>query len=114
MLQLALQVRGRPSPSSMERLCADVLRLAPLAKFIQVVDEDVDIHNPEDLWWALITRSQFNVDARLHTGQRGIPVDPSQRAAYWCGAQGHGQTTRVFLDCTVPPGQRADFARCFE
>lgn len=113
LLQLVLQVRGRPGAAEMQRLRSDALRLAPLAKFIQVVDEDVDIHNPEDLWWALISRAQFDVDARFAEDQPGIPVDPSQRAAYRLGAYAGGRTTRVFLDCTVPPGQRAAFERCY-
>jgi 2,5-furandicarboxylate decarboxylase 1 len=46
-------------------------------KWVVVVDEDVDVHNTEQVLWAAITRSQPAEDLIVVPGVAGGPLDPS-------------------------------------
>ena len=45
-------------------------------KRIIVVDDDIDVHNPEDVEWALATRFQANRDMTI-VHENGSSLDPS-------------------------------------
>lgn len=53
----------------------------PLCKNVYIVDDDVDIYSPEDVFWALTTRFQPSRDL-YHTRVRGMSMDPSQSVGY--------------------------------
>ena len=41
-----------------------------------VVDDDVDVHNPTEVEWAVATRFQADLDLVLVMGAQGSPLDP--------------------------------------
>jgi 2,5-furandicarboxylate decarboxylase 1 len=65
------------------------------AKHAFVVDEDIDIFDERQVLWAIATRSQWDRDLIVMTGQRLTELDPSVQ-----GQPGIG--TKIALDCTMP------------
>ena len=109
-LLLVLQVRRRHHrPGLPQRLLGAVLERHRLCKAVWLVDDDVDIHSPEDLLWACATRLQPSADLHLRTGEPGFPLDPSQAPGYL--AADRALTDKYLLDCTVPPDSSQRFAR---
>jgi gallate decarboxylase subunit C len=109
-LVLALQVRKyEERPDTMRRLLDTVVANHKLAKAVWVVDEDVDIHSPEDLIWACATRFQPTRDLCVRSGQPGFPLDPSQALGYLDSQE--PITDKYLLDLTAPMAQRTRFAR---
>jgi len=64
-------------------------------KQVIVVDEDVNIHDPNEVEWAVATRFQADRDLVVVTGAQGSRLDPSTR---------DGVGTKMGLDATVPFG----------
>ncbi|MGE5527018.1 MAG: UbiD family decarboxylase [Rhodospirillaceae bacterium] len=46
-------------------------------KHVVVVDDDIDVHNPTDVEWAIATRVQADRDVVIIPGARAKPLDPS-------------------------------------
>ena len=69
-------------------------------KYCVVVDHDVDVHDPDDVWWAIATRSS---PAHAITVAAGAPAFPRDA---------HGiHDSRAILDATIPFGEWADYER---
>jgi 2,5-furandicarboxylate decarboxylase 1 len=67
-----------------------------------VVDDDIDIHDPLDVEYALATRMEASKDIFMIPGARGHEyVRVSDR----------GQRTKLGIDATVPFDDRARFQR---
>jgi 2,5-furandicarboxylate decarboxylase 1 len=64
-------------------------------KHVIVVDEDVDIHDPRSVEWAVATRFQADRDLVVVSGAQGSKLDPSTDDGY--GA-------KMGMDATVPIG----------
>ncbi len=64
----------------------------PSLKHAIVVDEDIDIFNPEDLEYAIATRVKGDEDIMIVPGARGSSLDPC--------ATPDGTTTKVGIDAT--------------
>lgn len=64
-------------------------------KYVVVVDEDVDIDNPEEVEWAISTRTQLDRDLIIKPGERGSSLDPS-------ADQVTRLTCKAGLDATIP------------
>ena len=62
-------------------------------KWVTVVDEDIDIFNPEDVDWAIATRFQGHADLFTIPGALGERADPSSK---------EGICTKVCIDATAP------------
>jgi 2,5-furandicarboxylate decarboxylase 1 len=62
-------------------------------KQVIVVDEDVDIHNPAEVEWAVATRFQADHDLVVIAGSQGSKLDPSTR---------NGVGAKMGLDATKP------------
>ena len=62
-------------------------------KHVIVVDEDVDIHNPAEVEWAVATRFQANRDLVIVPESQGSKLDPSNR---------DGVGAKMGLDATKP------------
>ena len=62
-------------------------------KHVIVVDEDVDIHNPTEVEWAVATRFQANKDLVIVPESQGSKLDPSTR---------NGVGAKMGLDATKP------------
>jgi 2,5-furandicarboxylate decarboxylase 1 len=58
-----------------------------------VVDEDVDIHNPAEVEWAVATRFQADRDLLVVSESQGSKLDPSTR---------DGVGAKMGLDATKP------------
>lgn len=69
-------------------------------KYCVVVDHDVDVHDLDDVWWAIATRSS---PARAIAVAAGAPAFPRDA---------HGiHDSRAILDATIPFGEWADYER---
>lgn len=62
-------------------------------KHVVVVDEDVDIHDPRDVEWAVATRAQPDRDLVVISGSQGSKLDPSTA---------HGLGAKLGIDATIP------------
>ncbi|NYZ13437.1 UbiD family decarboxylase [Azospirillum sp. RWY-5-1] len=62
-------------------------------KQVIVVDKDVDIHNADEVQWAVATRFQADRDLLVVPNALGSKLDPSAR---------DGISAKMGLDCTVP------------
>ena len=62
-------------------------------KHVIVVDEDVDIHNPQEVEWALATRFQADRDLVIVPESQGSKLDPSNR---------DGVGAKMGMDATKP------------
>jgi 2,5-furandicarboxylate decarboxylase 1 len=64
-------------------------------KSVIVVNSDIDITKPEDLFWAVFTRADLQGDLALLPRFLGHPMDP---------AAVQGLVTKSVIDATVLPG----------
>jgi UbiD family decarboxylase len=67
-------------------------------KHVVVVDEDINIHDPHQVEWAIATRFQASTDLLIYPDQPGSSLDPS-------GDHVPGQksrTAKMGLDATRP------------
>jgi UbiD family decarboxylase len=71
-------------------------------KTVFVVDDDVDINDFNDVWWAYLTRGRADHRAMILSEVPGFYRDPHKD--YW---------GRLAIDATVPFGRRAEFERKF-
>ena len=65
-------------------------------KTVIVVNSDIDVYNPGDLFWALGTRADLRDDLSILPGFQGHPLDP---------AAVDGLVTKSVFDATQLPGQ---------
>jgi len=66
-----------------------------------VVDEDIEIGDPDSVEWALATRTQMDKDLSLRPGEFGSSLDPS-------ADQVTRKTCKVGIDATIPSGVPKD------
>lgn len=90
-------------------ICA--LAAFPELKTVILVDDDVDIFDPDEVLWAMATRYQADVDTIVLPGVRCHPLDPSQRPGISPSILSAGMSCKTIFDCTVPFDRRAEFAR---
>jgi 2,5-furandicarboxylate decarboxylase 1 len=64
-------------------------------KSVIVVNSDIDIHNAEELFWAVVTRADLQGDLALLPRFQGHPLDP---------AMVQGLVTKSVIDATQLPG----------
>ncbi|MDG6900743.1 MAG: UbiD family decarboxylase [Nitrososphaerota archaeon] len=69
----------------------------PSLKQAVVVDEDIDIKDPDAVEWAIATRTQMDQDLTLRPGELGSSLDPS-------ADQVTRKTCKVGIDATIPMG----------
>ena len=69
----------------------------PSLKQAVVVDEDIDIGDPNAVEWAIATRTQMDRDLSLRPGELGSSLDPS-------ADQVSRRTCKVRIDATIPLG----------
>lgn len=75
----------------------------PSLKHVVVVDEDIDIFDPEDLEYAMATRVKGDDDILIVPKARGSSLDPA--------ALPDGTTTKVGVDATKPLDKKDKFER---
>ncbi len=67
-------------------------------KHVVIVDEDVDIHNMQEVEWAIATRFQGDKGLVVKKGEKGSSLDPSANPFT-------RETTKVGIDATKPIGK---------
>ena len=72
-------------------------------KHVVVVDEDIDIFNPDDVEFAIATRVKGDMDTMIVTNVRGSSLDPR--------GEPDGTTTKVGVDATKVLKNKEDFER---
>jgi UbiD family decarboxylase len=77
-------------------------------KHVVVVDDDIDIHDPAEVEWAIATRFQADRDLIVLADQPGSSLDPSATHS-----PGHKtRTAKLGLDATIPWGaNRAEYEK---
>lgn len=93
--QGVIQVAPTLSRWDVRRLIHLALNMDRRLKHVIVVDEDVDIYNSREVFWALATRFQGGEDLLCLQGLEGYVIDPSTEA---------GETTKLGFDATARPG----------
>lgn len=88
-----------------------ILRSFRMIKQVVLVDEDVNLFSEEEVWWAMTTRFQADVDIITFPGLEGFHLDPSQMPGMSPQITKPGMTTKVVFDCTVPYRMRDGFIR---
>ena len=73
----------------------------PSLKHAVVVDEDVNLDDPNDVEWAIATRAQLDKDLVLRPNEFGSSLDPS-------ADQVSRKTCKAGLDATIPAGASKD------
>lgn len=67
----------RPTARGEVRSVIAALFALPYIKNVFVVDEDVDVFDPNDVEWAITSRVQADRDVVILSDAQGIPIDPS-------------------------------------
>jgi len=88
----AVSIRKR-TDGEIPKVIAAAFRGHPSMKHLFIVDDDIDIHNPEEIEWALATR--FQGDRMEVFRDRGSSLDPSSDIK-------SRQTSKIAFDCTIP------------
>jgi len=95
----------RPLPGQGRNVALAALGAHPSLKRVVIVDDDVDVHDAEQVEWAIATRVQAVRDVMVIPGARGSSLDPSRDPS------GSG-TAKWIIDATIPGGRdRAEFLR---
>jgi 2,5-furandicarboxylate decarboxylase 1 len=74
-------------------------------KHVVVVDEDIDLFDPNDVEWAITTRFQAHRDLVIMEGQPGSSLDPSAEED---PNSDRRLTTKWGIDATIPWGAKRD------
>ncbi len=90
-----------------------VLSLAPPFKHMYIVDEDVNLHSPEDVIWAMTTRFTADTDVHTMVNEKPFPMDPSQSPEYRKHTANPSFGVKAVFDLTVPYRMQKQFARPF-
>ena len=93
-LHAAIKIRKENEGDARKALEA-AFRGHPSLKHAIVVDEDIDIDDPNAVEWALATRAQLDQDLMLKPNEYGSSLDPS-------ADQVTRKTCKAGLDATVP------------
>ena len=95
-----VKIRKRKEDDPKKALDA-AFRGHPSLKQATVVDEDIDIGDPNAVEWAVATRTQMDGDLTLRPGELGSSLDPS-------ADQVTRKTCKVGIDATMPFGAKKD------
>lgn len=67
-------------------------------KHVYVVDDDINIHDPNEVEWAMATRFQGDTGLVIKLKEKGSSLDPSSNLET-------GETTKIGFDLTIPWGR---------
>lgn len=115
LLMAALQVHKHDPGDDQIAIQAamKVLALVPPLKHLFLVDEDVNIHSPEDIFWAMTTRFQADMDIHHLVNEKPFRMDPSQSSDYRKNCKDPAVSAKALFDCTAPWAMRNKFKRPF-
>lgn len=82
----------------------EYLFATPVTKIVIVVDQDVDIENPDELNWALATRVRPDRDIAIRPNLPGMTIDPSVTGLELSPELSYqmGRTAKMCIDATKP------------
>ncbi len=95
-MHAVVKIRKR-SQDDVKNALEAAFRGHPSLKHAVVVDEDIDLDDPNAVEWAVATRSQLDQDLVLRPGEYGSSLDPS-------ADQVSRKTCKAGLDATIPMG----------
>jgi len=94
-----------PLPGQARNAAMAALGAHPSLKRVVVVDDDIDVHDAQQVEWAIATRVQPDRDVFVIPGCRGSSLDPSRDPSA-------STTAKWVIDATIPAGaDRAEFVR---
>jgi UbiD family decarboxylase len=99
-LHAVVKIRKRKEEDAANALEAAFRGHASLKQAV-VVDDDIDIEDPDAVEWAIATRTQMDKDLSLRPGELGSSLDPS-------ADQVSRKTCKVRIDATIPLGSPRD------
>jgi 4-hydroxy-3-polyprenylbenzoate decarboxylase len=104
--------KAKPSDEGRQRQAALTAFAAfPELKHVILVDDDVDIFDPNEILWAMTTRYQGDVSTVFIPGVRCHPLDPSQSPEFSPSIPAPGISCKTIFDCTVPFRMKDQFRR---
>jgi len=89
-----ISIKARPGDGKIALMTA----LSEDFKHVVVVDDDVDVFDPLQVEWAIMTRFQADKDTVIISNVRAKPLDPSLHMP----ASGLATTAKMGLDATIP------------
>lgn len=95
MIAIKKRFEGEP-----KNVAAAAFGAYPWLKYCVVVDHDVDVFNPADVWWAAATRSRPDKGLFVMSEAMGFPRDPF-----------HIHQSKAGIDATAPLNQWEEFER---
>jgi len=95
MISIKKRFEGEP-----KNVAAAAFGAYPWLKYCVVVDHDVDVFDPADVWWAAATRSRPDKGLFVMAEALGFPRDPF-----------HIHQSKVGIDATAPLNQWEEFER---
>jgi gallate decarboxylase subunit C len=111
LVALSVRKRGQACDDRVRHAAEELLKRKRMVKTVILADEDVNIFDHGDLWWAMSTRFQAGSDLVTLHDQPGFRSDPTQNPAYGAGITEPGRTSKAVFDCTVPYRLRGAFKR---
>jgi 2,5-furandicarboxylate decarboxylase 1 len=100
---LALIAMEQPRPGEVRAVGIAALNSHVNINTVVVVDTDVDIFNPTDVFWALSTRVRWDRDQVVIPGTLGNELHPA--------ADENGVISKVIIDATLAPELRASYSK---
>lgn len=100
LMNTVVQIRQQYEGHARHVLLAAIGAHLDYSKSCMVVDEDVDIHSLDDVWWAYLTRGRADTRAMILPDVPGFYRDPHKD--HW---------GRLAIDATKPFHRQAEFER---
>jgi UbiD family decarboxylase len=97
-----------------QRIIGELFDSIMPSKVVIIVDEDVNIYDDRDVWWALATRLQPHRDVIVREDMPGLAIDPSsmQKESVSSGANVLlTMSSKIGLDATRPLDEPEAFER---
>ncbi len=99
-LHAAVQIK-KQNPDDGKKAISAAFQGHKSLKHCVIVDDDIDIYNPNDVEWAVATRFQADKNIVILPNQRGSSLDPSGDLTEGKKAR----TCKMGLDATIPAGK---------
>ena len=100
---LALISMNEPRPGEVRAVGLAALTAHVNINTVVIVDTDVDIFNPSDVFWALSTRVRWDRDQVVIPGTLGNELHPA--------ADANGVISKVIIDATLAPELRQSYSK---
>jgi UbiD family decarboxylase len=95
----------KKNPDDGKRAIEAAFKGHPSMKHVVIVDDDIDIYNPNDVEWAIATRFQGDKNIVIKPKEKGSSLDPSSNLQT-------RETAKVGIDATIPGDRKkSDFKR---